>query len=208
MRSALRQRDSDLQYREVADQFARLDIHPGYLTELTTRQPENVRRTAISQPPISNQKIGPNKWLDYFSLGAAIVGLSISILVVGSYLKNTVQTVASIHEVRQIIPDPNITRIDGAIHKLSLALVAVVARIEAEARPDRQANSVIAQVVVQKANLRIAPRKNASAVMAVSSGTKLLVDTTDGDWLRIYAPSGELLWIARQNTSLANVAEE
>ena len=53
----------------------------------------------------------------------------------------------------------------------------------------------IATVSVDKADLRLGPGKNHSALMAVPRGSRLVVETRQGEWYRVFAPSGERAWI-------------
>jgi len=53
----------------------------------------------------------------------------------------------------------------------------------------------VATVSVDKADLRLGPGKNHSALMAVPRGSRLVVETRQGEWYRVFAPSGERAWI-------------
>ena len=53
----------------------------------------------------------------------------------------------------------------------------------------------VATVAVDKADLRLGPGKNHSALMAVPRGSRLVVETRQGEWYRVFAPSGERAWI-------------
>ena len=57
------------------------------------------------------------------------------------------------------------------------------------------------RIAVPKANLRIGPGKNYSALMAVAEGTELLVDGEHDEWLRVIAPSGEAAWVSKAVTT-------
>ncbi|NLF25455.1 MAG: SH3 domain-containing protein [Deltaproteobacteria bacterium] len=53
----------------------------------------------------------------------------------------------------------------------------------------------IATVMVDNANLRSGPGKNHSPIMSVSKGTRLAIETRQGDWYRVVAPTGARAWI-------------
>jgi FtsZ-binding cell division protein ZapB len=53
----------------------------------------------------------------------------------------------------------------------------------------------VATVAVDKADLRLGPGKNHSALMAVPRGSRLVIETRQGEWYRVFAPSGERAWI-------------
>lgn len=55
----------------------------------------------------------------------------------------------------------------------------------------------IATVVVDKANLRAGPGTNNSPIMTIGKGTRLAIETRQGDWYRVVAPTGERAWISR-----------
>ena len=55
----------------------------------------------------------------------------------------------------------------------------------------------IATVIVDKANLRAGPGTNNSPIMTIGKGTRLAIETRQGDWYRVVAPTGERAWISR-----------
>lgn len=54
----------------------------------------------------------------------------------------------------------------------------------------------LATVVVDKIYLRTGPGKSNSPLMAVNKGTKLLIETRQGEWYRVITPAGARAWIA------------
>lgn len=54
----------------------------------------------------------------------------------------------------------------------------------------------IATVTAQKANLRTGPGLNNSVLLTVSKNSRLVVESRQGDWYRIIAPTGERAWIS------------
>lgn len=194
MRSALRPRESDVKYREVADHFARLDIHPGYLAALG--------RSASPHGPFSPEPIShvsrrqTMPWLDYVAFGVALGALLLSLGITAMYLnRSVVQTTVGIPSPL-VRPNTDIVRLEDSVRKLSIALASVVNRIEQGDQAHLTTDAPIVEVVVPKANLRVAPLKNSSTVMAVSAGTRLVVDSKENDWLRVFSPTGELLYIS------------
>lgn len=201
MRSALRQRESDLQYREVAEHFARLDIHPGYLAELA-REPNSpnhsIAANNYSRVPAFTHPIPA---MDYISFGVAMVGLIVSISTAITYYGRTNQISQQPVTAQSPIPDPNIVRLNDSVRRLGLALSIVVADMQAHSSPSDTAQGKVVEVIVPKANLRIAPDNRSSAVMAIARGSRLLVDLEQSEWLKVFAPSGESLWIQKALTS-------
>jgi len=61
--------------------------------------------------------------------------------------------------------------------------------------PAPHADLQIATVVVDKADLRLGPGKNHSALMPVRRGSRLMVEVRHGEWYRVYAPNGQRAWI-------------
>jgi hypothetical protein len=68
-----------------------------------------------------------------------------------------------------------------------------------EPTPASSADLVIATVDVEKAELRLGPGKNHSALMTVAKGSRLAVEARQGEWLRVFAPNGQRAWV---NTKL------
>ncbi len=54
----------------------------------------------------------------------------------------------------------------------------------------------IVTVVTNKANLRTGPGLNNSPLMTVSKGTRLAVETRQGEWYRVIAPTGARAWVS------------
>ena len=72
------------------------------------------------------------------------------------------------------------------------------ARFEApaiEPTPSSASDLTIATVDVEKAELRLGPGKNHSALMTVAKGSRLAVEARQGEWLRVFAPNGQRAWI-------------
>lgn len=63
------------------------------------------------------------------------------------------------------------------------------------AAPESGSSLPVATVVVEKADLRLGPGRNNSALMSVSKGSRLLVEARQGEWYRVFAPSGERAWV-------------
>lgn len=61
---------------------------------------------------------------------------------------------------------------------------------------DSPSDVSIATVIADKVNLRTGPGKDNSPLMAVSKGTRLVVETRSGSWLRVVAPTGTRAWIS------------
>lgn len=53
----------------------------------------------------------------------------------------------------------------------------------------------VATVMVEKAELRLGPGKNHSALMTVRQGSRLMIEARQGEWYRVFAPNGERAWI-------------
>ncbi len=64
-----------------------------------------------------------------------------------------------------------------------------------EPTPSGSADLTIATVDVEKAELRLGPGKNHSALMTVAKGSRLAVEARQGEWLRVFAPNGQRAWI-------------
>ncbi len=79
-----------------------------------------------------------------------------------------------------------------------VAPAAAKSRIEApaiEPTPASSAALTIATVEVAKAELRLGPGKNHSALMSVAKGSRLAVEARQGEWLRVFAPNGQRAWV-------------
>ncbi len=61
--------------------------------------------------------------------------------------------------------------------------------------PAPNADLQVATVTVDKADLRLGPGKNHSALMPVRRGSRLMVEVRQGEWYRVYAPNGQRAWI-------------
>lgn len=82
--------------------------------------------------------------------------------------------------------------------QLSTQAKAAVSREDAphiEPTPASSNDLTIATVAVEKAELRLGPGKNHSALMTVAQGSRLAVEARQGEWLRVFAPNGQRAWI-------------
>lgn len=71
----------------------------------------------------------------------------------------------------------------------------VTRRSEAESRTP-SSDMLIATVIVDKAYLRTGPSKDNSPLLAVPKGSKLTVETRQGEWYRVMAPTGVRAWVS------------
>jgi Tfp pilus assembly protein PilX len=53
----------------------------------------------------------------------------------------------------------------------------------------------VATITVEKADLRLGPGKNHSALMSLRRGSRLAVEARQGEWYRVFAPNGQRAWI-------------
>ena len=54
----------------------------------------------------------------------------------------------------------------------------------------------IATVIAEKAQLRTGPGMNNSPLMTVGQGTRLAIETRNGDWYRVVSPTGARAWVS------------
>jgi len=64
----------------------------------------------------------------------------------------------------------------------------------------------IATVIVTKAHLRTGPGKDHSPLLSVSEGTRLAVETREGEWYRVITPTGARAWVAGEVIKFGNKA--
>jgi uncharacterized protein YraI len=95
------------------------------------------------------------------------------------------------------IPAPVVNNeTSGARQKPILAAYEERRPIAAEVAPPSPSQSLqVATVAVDKAELRLGPGKNHSALMAIPRGSRLAVEVRQGEWYRVFAPTGERAWI-------------
>lgn len=72
----------------------------------------------------------------------------------------------------------------------------VVTQVVQRSAPKATEDTPIATVVSEKANLRTGPGAEHSPLMSVSRGTRLLVETRNGNWYRVISPSGTRAWVS------------
>lgn len=64
--------------------------------------------------------------------------------------------------------------------------------------PEKSSDMPIATVVSDKAFLRTGPGKDNSPLMSVRKGTRLAIETRNGEWFRVISPTGTRAWIAAE----------
>lgn len=61
--------------------------------------------------------------------------------------------------------------------------------------PDATQDLQVATIVADKADLRLGPGKNHSALMTLRKGSRLAIEARQGEWYRVFAPNGQRAWI-------------
>ena len=191
--------EAERQQQAMAEHFLELGIHPGYLEEFghpagTRSDSPNSKLCGI--PIIAPVSRAGYQSIDYFAFGLSFIGLILSVITAVLYFNRHELTETPKIVLQNKESDPKIIRLDESVRQLGLALGTVISRIEQQPSNTTAPLGPLLEVVAPKANLRIAPRRNASAVMAISAGTRLLAHDQLNDWFQVYAPSGELLWIS------------
>jgi hypothetical protein len=64
-----------------------------------------------------------------------------------------------------------------------------------QAAPNPTSDLQVATIAVDKADLRLGPGKNHSALMSLRRGSRLAVEARQGEWYRVFAPNGQRAWI-------------
>ena len=72
---------------------------------------------------------------------------------------------------------------------------AVAKPVEDVKPPSRGSDMQIATVTVDKADLRVGPGKENSALMSLRRGSRLAVEERQGEWYRVFAPNGQRAWV-------------
>jgi hypothetical protein len=87
------------------------------------------------------------------------------------------------------------------------AVPARVAQPVVDVRPpSADADLQVATIAVDKADLRLGPGKNHSALMSLRRGSRLMVEARQGEWYRVFAPNGDRAWIAASLVSFGDGA--
>lgn len=85
-------------------------------------------------------------------------------------------------------------KLSGTAASSAAPAVARAALPPRAAAPDMPVITVIAD----KANLRTGPGAENSPLMAVSKGTRLVVEKREGEWYRVITPSGTRAWVSAE----------
>jgi|GEM_PF-2097175 len=60
---------------------------------------------------------------------------------------------------------------------------------------DLNSDVQVATISVDKADLRLGPGRNHSALMSLRRGSRLAIEARQGEWYRVFAPNGQRAWI-------------
>jgi hypothetical protein len=82
--------------------------------------------------------------------------------------------------------------------------LATAARGGAPERSEAKDDMPVATVISDKAYLRTGPGKQNSPLMSISKGTRLVVETREGEWYRVITPAGTRAWIASELVNFSN----
>ena len=67
-----------------------------------------------------------------------------------------------------------------------------------------ESDMIIATITVDKANLRTGPGTDNSPLMTVAKGTRLAIETRQGDWYRVISPTGARAWVSSDVVSFGS----
>ena len=74
-----------------------------------------------------------------------------------------------------------------------------------QSSPGTQAPLGVSTVSAPRANLRQGPGEETQVLMNVAQGSRLLIEETKGEWLKVYAPNGSEAWIRKDLVTLDEV---
>jgi len=193
-------------------------IHPDYAhRELVPYSPQVSRRSrsSIHSPVIIHSVSGERntslqtllKLLSHLSLTKLLIptfliAITFMLVVALRDLNSTHEQV----ETLQRDTDIRVSLLDEHLNKATRVLQFLVSELKTEDLTSQnvalletlnQSNPKIVEVSVDKANLRAGPGENHAMVMAISGGSRLIVETEQNGWYRVIAPSGERLWISK-----------
>ena len=96
--------------------------------------------------------------------------------------------------------------LEERFQKISTVLSYLLNQRTPSVSPDALAESdlPVATIVVDKAYLRSGPGKEHSPVMALSRGTRLVVERQEGNWYEVTGPTGNRLWVAGEVLEVQN----
>ncbi|MBX7144683.1 MAG: SH3 domain-containing protein [Oligoflexia bacterium] len=80
----------------------------------------------------------------------------------------------------------------------STAAATTVTRTVVQTRAPSAPDMPVITVIADKANLRTGPGAENSPLMAVSKGTRLVVEKREGEWYRVVTPSGTRAWVSAE----------
>ena len=149
--------------------------------------------------------------IDWLGFSLSITAFLVSSIVTILYLITPAQRLQITTPIAQVPVDTRFefSRIDERIGRLARAITIIASSSDQGGSPSISVMNLpktaespnLVQVAVPKANLRIRPDRKSSAIMAISEGTTLLVNDRVDEWIQVFAPSGELLWIAKALTA-------
>ncbi len=84
------------------------------------------------------------------------------------------------------------------------AQVTQVRRVES---PRIAEDVLIGTVIADKANLRTGPGKDNSPFMTVPKGSRLTIETRNGDWYRVITPTGTRAWVASEVLAFGDTSQ-
>jgi hypothetical protein len=110
---------------------------------------------------------------------------------------------AEIQRLSQMLERRNLDGLSKGRASVAPAPSAPVVRQVVAVAPKAPDDLPVATVVVEKANLRTGPGTDNSSLMSVSRGTRLVVETRNGSWYRVFAPNGTRAWVTGDVLSFA-----
>ena len=205
MQKALSESNTFYRYLDLTSYLAKNDIHPGYLDAFLDEEKAQGISSVTSCEAVRGRRI------DWLGFSLSITAFLVSSIVTILYLITPAQRLQITTPIAQVPVDTRFefSRIDERIGRLARAITIIASSSDQGGSPSISVMNLpktaespnLVQVAVPKANLRIRPDRKSSAIMAISEGTTLLVNDRVDEWIQVFAPSGELLWIAKALTA-------
>jgi hypothetical protein len=114
-----------------------------------------------------------------------------SIIQGNSRARLAVPTNSAAAAVSNVAPQPVAKRaLPAPAQPVSAPVDSVIPKLSADA-----IDVQVATISVEKADLRLGPGKNHSALMSLRKGSRLAIEARQGEWYRVFAPNGQRAWI-------------
>jgi hypothetical protein len=126
---------------------------------------------------------------------SALATAELEISRLSSIIQESSRARLNVGETHKLSRPSDIRISDAKVKTTDVKPVSVAPESSLATGQDLNSDVQVATIAVDKADLRLGPGRNHSALMSLRRGSRLAIEARQGEWYRVFAPNGQRAWI-------------